>query len=174
MAAKTYIARVAGKMKQVAAVVISQGASSDGAIVALDAQGKLDASVLPSGIGVNTVSATASEALSADDMVNIYDNAGTVSVRKADATGTGKQSHGFVKAAFASGAAVTIYTSGSIVTGVSGLTTGESVYLSKTAGGATSTPLSDTGETGNTHQVLGKAVSATSFIFEPEEPIELA
>lgn len=175
MAVKKFISLVSGTLTEIKGIVTSTGTANSGDLVALDAQGKLDDSVMPVGVGQNTVSATASEALAAGDIVNIYDNAGTVSVRKADATGSAtvaaKEAHGFVKEAVASGAAATVYTTGNNITGLSGLTVGASVYLQTTAGASGSTVVTGAN---NIHQVLGKANSPTGFIFEPEEPVKLA
>ena len=168
MAAKKYIALVAGRLKQLAAVVTSAGVANDGDLVALDASGKLDASVMPSGIGATTVAALASETLAANDLINLYTNAGTINARKADGTSEGKECHGLVKAGFASAAMATIYTPGDVITGLTGLTPGARQYLATTAGARTETAPSTTG---NVSQMIGVAVSATSMIFEPEEPI---
>lgn len=171
MAAKRFLGLVAGRIKQIAAVVTSAGASNDGDLVALDASGKLDASVLPAGVGQNTVSATASEALAAGDLVNLYNNAGTINARKADATAEGKECHGFVKAAVANAATATVFTSGNILTGLTGLTPGARQYVATSPGARTETPPATAG---NVVQMVGVAVSATSIAFEPEEPITVA
>lgn len=171
MAAKRFLGLVAGRIKQIAAVVTSAGASNDGDLVALGPDGKLDASVMPAGIGVNTVSAIASEALAANDAVSLWNNAGTVNARKADATAEGKEAHGFVKSAFASAAIATVYTSGNVMTGLTGLTPGARQYLATTAGARTETPPATAG---NVVQMLGVAASATTIAFEPEEPVTLA
>jgi hypothetical protein len=171
MAAKRFVALVAGRLKQLAGVVTSAGATNDGDLVALDAAGKLDASVLPAGIGQNTVAAAASEALAANDLVNLYDNGGTIGVRKADATAEGKECNGFVKAAVANAASATVYLSGNIITGLSGLTPGARQYTATTAGARTETPPA---AAGNVVQMVGYAASATTVIFEPEEPVTVA
>ena len=171
MAAKRFLASVSGRIKQIAGVVTSAGAGNDGDLVALDATGKLDASVLPAGVGQNTVSATASEALSAGDMVNLWNNASTINARKADATVEGKECHGFVKSGYSLSAMATVYISGNVVTGLTGLTPGARQYLATTAGARTETPPSTAG---NVVQMLGIAASATTIAFEPEEPITLA
>jgi hypothetical protein len=172
MAAKKYIALVTGRLKQIAAIVVSAGAGNDGDLVALDASGKLDASVLPAGIGANTVSVVASEALAANDLVNLWNNGGTINARKADATTEGKEVHGFVKAGFASSASATVYLSGNVITGLSGLTPGARQYLGKTAGARVEDVSAYTA--GNVVQKIGDAASATSLVFEPEEPITVA
>ena len=171
MAAKKFLSLIGGRFKEVIGVIVSTGASSDGALVALDAAGKLDASVMPAGIGANTVTATATEALAASDLVNVYDNSGVASVRKADATVEGKECNGFVKSAFANAAAVTVYGPGSVMTGLTGLTAGARQYLATTAGARVAVAPSGSG---NVVQKIGDAMSTTSIAFEPEEPITLA
>jgi hypothetical protein len=147
----------------------SAGAGDSGKIPALDASGKLDTSFMPVGIGADTASIVTSENLSAGDLVNIYDNSGTPTARKADATTAGKEAHGFVLASTTSPAAATVYFEGSN-TGVSGLTAGNQ-FLSTTAGGLTGTAPS---ATGNVVQRVGVAVSATVLNFEAQQPITLA
>lgn len=171
MPAKKFISLIAGRFREVAGTIVSTGAADDGALVALNAAGKLDPSVMPDGIGANTVPAIATEALSANDLVNVYDNAGVASVRKADATVEGKECNGFVKAAYANAAPVTVYGSGSVMSGLAGLTTGARQYMSVVAGARTAVPPS---AAGNVVQKIGEAMSATSIAFEPEEPVTLA
>ena len=171
MAAQRFLTLIAGRIRQMAAVVISTGAGNDGDIVALDAAGKLDPSVLPVGVGMNTVPATATEPLAAGDLVNLYNQAGSIAVRKADATTEGKECSGFVKAAVANGAVATVYTSGNVLSGLTGLTPGARQFLHKVSGLRVETPPSSAG---NIVQMLGIASSATSMVFEPEEPITIA
>ena len=97
MAAKKYISLVSGILTEIQALVTSAGAGDDGKLVALDSAGKLDNSVMPVGIGADTAAITASEALAAGDLVNIWNSSG-FKVRKADATTPGKEAHGFVLA----------------------------------------------------------------------------
>lgn len=170
MPAKKYLSLVSGRIKEAASLVVSAGAASDGSLVALDPAGKLDASVLPAGLGANTVAVICSEAVSANDLINIYNNVGVPNARKADATTEGKEANGFVKSAFASGATATVFTSGNLITGLTGLTTGR-VYLTTTAGLLSATPPA---AAGNVVQMIGTAVGSTIVAFEPEEPVTLA
>lgn len=170
MAAKKYLARIAGRFKQIAAVVVSAGAANDGDLVALGADGKLDASLMPAGFGQNTIPAVAAESLAAHDVVNLYNNAGTINVRKADATAEGKEANGFVTAAYALGASATVYTEGNILSGMSGLTPGARYYLSTTPGQVTAVPVS---AAGNVDQCVGVAASDTTLVFAPEDPVTL-
>ncbi|MGW5147535.1 hypothetical protein [Rhodococcus koreensis] len=163
-----YLYNNAGTVTEKAALQTSAGAGDAGKIPALDAAGRLDNSMMPSGIGADTASITTSEALSAGDFVNIWNSTGA-KARKADATTAGKHAHGFVLSAAASGASATVYFEGTN-TAVSGLTVGDQ-FLSTTAGGSTATAPS---AAGNVVQRLGVATSATSMNFEPQPPIVLA
>lgn len=171
MAAKRLLQLINGRIRSVLGVVVSTGASNDGDFPCLDASGRLDSSVMPAGFGQNNVSAIASEALAANDLVNLYNNAGTINARKADATTEGKEANGFVKSSVSNGAAATVYTSGNIITGLSGLTPGARQFLAITAGQRTETPPS---AAGNVVMLVGVAASATTLVFEPEEPVTLS
>lgn len=146
----------------------SAGAGDSGKVVALDGSGRIDSSMMPVGIGADTATITASEALAAGDFVNVWNSTGA-KVRKADATTAGKEAHGFVLAAVANGAPASVYFEGSN-TAVTGLTPGPQ-FLSTTAGTAASA--APTGS-GNVVQRLGVATSATSLNFEAAQPIVLA
>ena len=144
--------------------------SSANKTVKLDASGKLDASVMPTGIGADTAILVASEALADGDLVNVWNNAGTANVRKADANSAGKEAHGFVLAAVASSASATVYFEGTN-SHCTGLTPGMQFLSSSTPGkSATTAP---TG-TGKIVQKVGLAINATTINFEPGDPIVLA
>ena len=147
----------------------SAGAGDSGKLPALDGSGRLDSSFLPVGIGADTQQIVASENLSAGDFVNIWNDAGTAKVRKADATTAGKEAHGFVLSAFSSAANATVYFEGSN-TAVSGRTPGVQ-FLSTTAGSTSTTAPS---ASGNVVQRLGFATSATVINFQSMSPIVLA
>ena len=144
------------------------GAPNAGKRVQLNGSGVLDVSVLPSGVGDETEVFPASEALSAGDCVNKWNDAGTVKVRKADTNG--KPADGYVKAAVASGANATVYSDG-LNDAVTGLTIG-TVYLSATPGGYSATPPAD--GSGLVLQELGFANSATAVKFVRGIPVTLA
>lgn len=159
-----------GVTTETEATVTSAGAGNAGAIVALDAGGKLDMTVLPTGVGADTVVVVASEALSAGNLVNLYDDSGTTKARKADGSTTGKVADGFVLAAVDQDATATVYRAGDNDQ-VTGLTPGK-VWLSTTAaGGVQSTVPAGAGKT---HQYVGYAATATLLCFERGEPITLA
>lgn len=168
MPAKKFLRLVAGVFTEVAATVTSAGTGNDGDLVALDPSGRLDNSVMPVGIGVDTKTIAASEALAAGDWVNVWNSTGA-KVRKADATTAGKEAHGFVLAAVSSGGNALVYFEGTN-TQVSGQTPGP-VYLQTTAGtGGATIPSAS----GNVVQNLGVAVSATEVNFERGTLVVLA
>ena len=157
----------------VAPAVLNATASSAGAgdaakIVQLDGAGRIDSTMLPVGVGADVATIAAGENLAAGDFVNVYNDSGA-KVRKADATTSGKEAHGFVLGAVTAGNNATVYFEGTN-TGVTGLTPGV-VFLSATAGVATGTAPSSSG---NVVQRLGVAVSATAINFEPHPPVVLA
>lgn len=116
-----------------------------------------------------SASIVAGEALSAGNLINIYSDAGTFKVRKAEADVSGREAHGYVSSSASSGANATVYFAGTI-TGLTGLTPGI-VYLSATPGAVTNTAPSTSG---HTVQKVGVAVSATSIAFFLGEPVLLA
>ena len=144
--------------------------SSAGKTVKLDGAGKLDVTVMPVGIGADTAVITASEALVAGDLVNIWNNASAFNVRKADASTAGKEAHGFVLSAVANAGAATVYFEGTN-TQMTGLVPGNQFLSSVTAGKTAAAAATGTGKV---VQVVGFAVSATSMNFQAELPIVLA
>lgn len=167
-----YVSRDAtsGRLKEVVGQATSAGVGDAGKIIQLDGTGKIDNSLLPSGIGAAVFTATASEALSAGEFVNLYDNGGTINCRKADAS-NGRDARGYVLAAVSNGASATIYY-GDVNNQRSGLTIGARYYLSATtAGSIISTPLTTAGQL---HQYLGWARSATELVVEMDDAVELA
>lgn len=171
MAAQGFLAVVSGKIKQVFGIQSSAGAGDAGKIIATDAGGKLDPSFLPTGVGANTVPATASEALSAGDFVNLWWDGSTFSARKAD-NSNGRPAHGYVKAAVASAAVGTVYRLNTTNDARSGLTPGSEYWLG-TAGGVIAAPLNETTDTGKVMQFLGIAKSPTELVTVEEPPVTL-
>lgn len=193
MAAPKILWYVAGRIKQLATIAASAGAGDADKIPATNASGVLapsllnaaetgnskvlmtksdgtiDSSVMPAGFGAATASIVASEALAANDLVNVWDDGGTPKVRKADATTEGKEAHGFVLAAVSSSASATVYFDDRI-TGLTSKTPGARQYLSTTPGLMVETAPS---AAGNVVQCVGKAYSTTAVDFEPQEPITL-
>ena len=169
MAAKKLLRLIGGVITEVFGVQTSAGAGNAGDIVALDDTGRIDNSMMPIGIGADTAVINASEGLAAGDWVNVWNDASTAKVRKADATTAGKEANGFVLAAVTSGNPATVYFEGTN-TQVTGQTPGP-VYLQTTAGAGGATIPS---ASGNVVQQIGVAVSATAVNFERGTPVTLA
>lgn len=168
MAGKSFLRNIAGRITEILGVQASAGAGNAGDIVALDAAGKLDATMMPVGVVADTKAIVASEALVDGDFVNIWDDAGTIKVRKADADAVGKEADGFVLAGYAGAAVATVYFEGTN-NHLAGLTKGARYYLSTAAGGVTDDVSAYSG--GKLVQYLGRAVSATEITFEPTDGI---
>lgn len=151
--------------KEITPATTSAGAGDAGKLVALNNSGVLDSTLLPAGVGEASQSFPTSESLSSGSLVNVYDNAGTATARKADATDATKPAHGFVDAASTSPGPATVFFPGQIVGGVSGLTVGAPVFLSAASPGGVTTTAPTTA--GNLVQQVGTAISATSFVFQP-------
>lgn len=168
-----FLARVNGRIKQVFAIVTSAGAADAGKVVALDAGGKLDASLLPSGIGANQVVVPTSENLSAGQYVELYDATGTLTGRKAD-NSNGRVAHGYVEAAVTAPANATVKRLNTVNSHMTGLTPGADYWLG-TAGGVIATPLDPTDEDniGKVCQYLGRSKTATELVTVEEAPVLL-
>lgn len=152
------------------AKIVSAGAADSGKMAQLDASGRLDTSVMPNGIGADTKIVIASEALSAGDLVNIYNNAGTANVRKADGSTSGKSANGYVTAAVSNGANALVYFENTNAQ-MSGMTPGTQYLSVVTPGKSSPTPPSGSG---NVVQIVGFATSATEMNFQFNQPIILA
>lgn len=159
-----FLARVSSKTKQLFGLAVSAGAADAGKLVATDSAGKLDMSLMPVGIGANTIIAPASEAIGAGKFVNFHANGGAMSVRLAD-NSNGRQADGYVKDAVASAANATVYPLDSTNAALTGLTPGGRYWLG-TAGGVINTPLdaADAANAGRICQELGTAKSATELV----------
>ena len=167
MAIQRLLAIINNKLSEYVPIDVSAGATSAGQVLVLNSAGTIDTTAMPSGITPPTFSILTSEALAAGNWTNTYSNAGVANVRKADGSTSGKESNGFVLAAFASGVNATVYTGG-INTAVTTQTPG-TVFLSSVTPGA-GTTLGATG-VGQTYQQVGIATSPTAVVFEPMMPI---
>ncbi|MCJ2072418.1 hypothetical protein MKK75_27110 [Methylobacterium sp. J-030] len=150
--------------------VLAGGVANAFQIPALDANGLLPVTMMPTGIGPDTEQMPASEALSAGALVNVYANGGVATARNADGSTTGKQADGFVLAAVAAGGTATVFLSG-LNTALAGLTPGLG-FLSDTAVGA----VAAAGATaaGHTFQQVGVVTQAGHLQFDPQVPVTRA
>jgi hypothetical protein len=108
---------------------------------------------------------TASEALTAGDLVNFWSDGGVAKMRKADASDD-RAADGYVLQAVASGDKGYAYLDG-LNDVVSGLTVG-SLYLGESGAAAASAS-----GAGGISQSVGFATSATSFVFQRGLPVQL-
>lgn len=165
-----YLGLVSGIKKFIDFLVVSTGAPDAGKPVATNAQGKIDNSLLPSGVGVDLKNIISSESLSAGNAVNIWDDAGTLKVRRADNTARGKMAHGFVLQGVTAPDLAAVISEG-VNDQLSGLVPG-AVFLSSTAGVITQDPSTITAS-GSVLQCLGVVNSANEIFIEidynPEE-----
>ncbi len=167
MASDKYVAVINGRLSEREATASSSGSGNAGDVVALDDSGRISNTMMPTGVGAATKQVIAAGALNAGDFVNVYDDAGVVSARRADATTQGKEAVGYVLASVASGESVEVYLGG-VNTSMSSLTAGTRYYLSTTAGGVVAIAPSGSG---NVVPPLGRALSDSELLFNPETSV---
>lgn len=167
MSTNRFVTLVNGVQRLVTAIAASAGVADANKIIATGSDGRIDSTLMPVGVGVQTQAITASENLAAGDFVNIFSDSGTPSCRKADAS-NGRIANGFVLSAVPSGQQATVYFSGFNTSQIN-LTPGTQMFLSaSTAGTATATAPNAPALV----QVLGIAVSETVLTFEFNPPTE--
>lgn len=173
MATQKFLARNAGKSKQVTALTTSSGVGDAGKIVATGSDGRLDESVMPLGIGANTTAAVASEELGAGKFVNFYSDAGTLKARLAD-NANGRPADGYVTETIAADDTASVYPLDGVNANMSALTIGSEYWLG-TAGGVIAVALdaSDDANVNKIDQYLGKAKSATELITTDDSYVTL-
>lgn len=169
--ADKYLTLVNNQRTEREATVVSTGVAEAGDLLALDANGKVDLSVLPTGVGPDVSVVEATENLTAGDYVNIYDSTGP-KCRKADASAAnaGKIARGFVLTSVTMGQNATIYHEGANDQ-LSGLTPGVTYALSHSTPGGAIALASATTTAGHSLQILGYATSATTINTEIEPPV---
>lgn len=167
--ADKYKAIINGVDTEVEFLTTSSGSADAGKAFALGASGTIPLSMMPSGIGAETTSLVASEALSAGELVNIWDDVGTPKVRLADAS-NGRQADGFVLATAAIGASIDVYTDGAL-TGIV-VVAGTNYWLSDTPGQFTTVVPINPPSTIN--QLVGRASNNSQIIFSMAAPTLLA
>jgi len=164
--ANKYLSQINGRLTEKEAKVTSSGAADAGKIIALDASGKIDSTMLRN---VESISLTAGEALSSGDLVYIDSNG---EVKKAVADSSGTEADGYVLSSVSAAEAVIVIFEGKLVT--TGLVAGSKYFLSDTTAGDIVSNSSLPTASGHVIQYIGKAISETELIFEPSEGIVLA
>lgn len=166
-----YLKVGASGMTEQEATATSAGGADAGKIPALNGSGKIDLTMLPDGVGPDARTFVCSGAIAAGDVVNIFDDAGTAKVRKADAS-NGRLGRAYVKNGYTDGQTATVYFDGTN-DAVSGLTAGLDYFLSGTTPGAITSTAPTTA--GHVVQRVGFALSATELSFEAStQPITRA
>ena len=156
-----------GGFDEISPKTVSAGAADAGKLFVPGPDGKFDESLLPTLDGARAI--MASESLSAGNFVNVFNDAGTPKLRRADASSIATRAHGVVKTGATEGETVKFYESGAVA-GFSGLTIGATYFLSATAPGEATA----TAPTANGHiaQVVGVAVSVTEIQVDvSEQPV---
>lgn len=171
MSTNRFLGLVNGVRTWFTAITTSTGVSDAGKILATDANGKIDQSFMPAGIGAATEVMIASEALNTGDFINVWLDAGTRKARKADAS-NGRVAHGFVLSNVALNANATVTLQGTN-TSLTGLTIGARYFLSATTPGGASLTSPPATASGQIIQELGIAVSATAINFEYDSAITI-
>lgn len=161
-----------GSLQEIAGTQTSAGAGDAGELVALNSAGQIDMTMLPTNIGPDVKLVIASENLAAGDMVSVWNDAGTLKARKADASqaNAGYRAHGFVLSSVTANGSNTasVYVEG-ILTGLSSLTPGAVYFLSGSSAGAITATAPTTA--GYAVQEVGVALSDTELAFEAQQPI---
>lgn len=140
---------------------VATGPGAAGVLVKTNGSGIIDPSLLGA-IGVNSVNVPANGAIPAGAAVNIYSNAGVLTMRVADNT-TPLKANGWAPSAVTSGANGQADLGQGMITGLTGLTVGADYFLG-TSGALTTTPPT---AAGSIVQYLGFAISATTLMFCP-------
>lgn len=158
-----------GKDTLTTAISASTGATDASKIIATDSTGRIDPSLMPTGIGAETETIAATEALLAGDHVNIYNNGGTRGVRKASVD-NGRPANGFVLANVSNGQNALVYKGGTN-TSLTGLVPGTEYFLGNN-GAVTATPA--IAAPAQLIQSLGYASDTTEILFVFQSPTLIA
>jgi hypothetical protein len=167
MAGNKYMKLESGKKRLQTANDVSAGAGDAGKLVALNAAGVIDPSMLTDQDVSNLV---AFENMSAGDYVNLFLDASVIKARLAD-NSNDRAAMGYIDDTVTAAANVNIFFEGSN-TNLSGLTIGARQYLG-TVGQTIEVPLDPTSVTGDIHQLLGVAISATEINTDIQDEILL-
>jgi hypothetical protein len=172
MAIPKFLKQVSGVITEVI-VGIKDFAGTGNNVVVTGDDGYISSTLFPAGLGADiVVLMTASGALVAGDLVNVFDSGSNVpKVRKADATTAGMEAHGFVDAAYSADATnVKVYFEGNNTQNSTTFSVGKQ-YLSTVAGKTQAAA-----PTGSSQvvQIVGYATSTSSLNFQSTIPFILS
>lgn len=160
-----------GTVAKFTAINKSTGTDDKDKIVSTNADGKIDLTLIPEGIGDSANTFPATETMSAGAFVNLFDDTGTAKIRLAD-NSNGRPAHGFIKTAASTGETVTVYHLGATNTYLA-VEIGARYYLG-TTGSVVKLPVDpDSAASGTIHQFLGIAKSTTELVTTPADYILL-
>lgn len=164
MSIQRFLARVGGFTEQVFALVTSTGVADAGKIVATDATGKLDASLMPAGIGGGAVPIVgiSDGVITAGSFVSFYASGGVLSVKLA--SNTDKPADGYVTEDYVADDPAEVYPLDDTNSHLTGLSVGSTYWLGE-GGAVIDVPLDESliGNVGKYSQQLGIAISATEL-----------
>jgi len=159
-----------GLKKQVQALATSAGAGDANKITRTGADGKLHSSLMANGVEIQTKIYPSNGNIANGDFINIYDDSGTPTARKADATNN-RKAIGYVLEGNGNAppANVTVYMSGtnSAVT-IAATESGKNVFLAAAGGFSASVP---TPGATVILQRLGIVSKANEIVFESDPEI---
>lgn len=163
-----FLAWITGRLTEVQPITTSAGAGDASKMIQTDSNGLLDASLMPSGITADQITANANGTISAKDLVYM-EAAGTIA--RASGAAAGNQAMGWATSSVTTGQPVTMQLEGKI-SGLTGLTAGSRYYLSDvTPGGLLIAP--GPSGSGKLAQYVGSALSTTVLNFEPDDAVLL-
>lgn len=118
---------------------------------------------------VPTFTFNATNPIAASQLVNLNVVSGTLEVRLADNTAEGKECYGYATVGGATGDPITVLSApGSVITGLSGLSTGVRYYLGGTGAVTSTVPTT----TGNVIQYIGIALTTSTLLFlNDQQPV---
>ena len=158
-----------GSLQEKVALELSGGAIDANKIPKTDATGRLHKSFMPEGIGADTQGLVASEDMLKGTLVNQFNDAGVVKVRKANAA-LGHEATGFIKDDVVAGAVVLVYFEGNNphIATVTSENLGKTAFVSATPGEISFTPPA-AGSTGHISQAVGRVTSTNNLNFEAKD-----
>lgn len=170
MTTNKFLTFLNGVTTLVPAIKESTGVSDSNKIVSTGDDGKIAGTLLPDIGGTPTESIITSENLAAGDFINIFDNAGVRTIRKADASNN-RLAMGFVLNAVTSGNNASVYASG-INNQLTGIIPGTRYFLSATNAGTVTT--TSPSAINQISQMVGYGFSTTAISFSVTNIIMIA
>jgi len=158
------ISKIGNRDHIVTPITVSTGPTDGSKAVQTKADGTLDASFLPPGVGEESITRLFAENVTAPAVVLVV--AGELVAADASVGNASRAMQGFITNSGTTGVAGKMYYGG-ISSGWSGLTVDAPYFLAAASGDITDTPITTAGQT---HQYFGTAISATEILVEVGAP----